>query len=77
MKKIWCQFVFTGYTFNHGSFLKVTSSGVVVLEDVLSTQFSQNGERKLNLRSHPSSYHLISPGVQEMFRDVIGKWTGN
>ncbi|XP_065201708.1 calcium/manganese antiporter SLC30A10 [Planococcus citri] len=61
-----------GYTFHHGSFLKVTSSGVVILEDVLSTKFTQNGERRLNLRSHPSSYSFISPGAQEMFRDVIG-----
>ncbi|XKL64428.1 hypothetical protein PGB90_004514 [Kerria lacca] len=62
-----CYLLIGGYTFHRSSCLKITSSGVVILDDMLNT----NKERKLNLRSQCSN-NKYSLGFQEMFRDIIG-----
>lgn len=64
---------FAGYTFHHGSVLRITSAGVVILEDARATTTMGRHDKALKLRSHSSTNHLISAGIQEMFRDVIGK----
>lgn len=56
-----------GYTFHHGSGLRVTASGAVMLENVVTS----SGIRKLNLRTECKD--SLSPGPREMFRDVLGK----
>ncbi|KAK7588138.1 hypothetical protein V9T40_005383 [Parthenolecanium corni] len=54
-----------GYTFHHGSCLRVTPSGMVVLTgDVLKV----NGQRRLNFRSQSKS----SPRAREMLFVMIG-----
>ncbi len=67
MRPIELFFHASGYTFHHGSCLRVTSTGVVVMEETLKSNY----QRKLNLSQ---CKQRSSAGAREICRDVIGKW---